>query len=182
MAESFDVLDESGRKTGVVMPRNEVHRRGLWHQGCDAWIYTSKGEVLLQKRSMNKETQPGLWTASATCHVSAGETPRDAIVRELDEEIGVKARPSELREIIATRFDEIISPTYHNREFQHVYIYKRDIVIGELRLQKEEVDAVKLMPFPKLKKELSDPRSSKKYVPFVYIDDLFRILGEAIGH
>ena len=53
--EYFDVLDENGNKTGKLKLRNEVHRDGDWHRGVHVWIINSFGELLLQRRSPNKE-------------------------------------------------------------------------------------------------------------------------------
>ena len=33
MEELIDILDETGRKTGESLPRNEVHKKGLWQIG-----------------------------------------------------------------------------------------------------------------------------------------------------
>ena len=32
MEELLDVLDDNGIKTGVILPRSEVHKKGLWHR------------------------------------------------------------------------------------------------------------------------------------------------------
>ena len=160
------------------MRRSLMHRRGLWHHGADVWIYNSKGEVLVQKRSMKKRTNPGLWTGSATGHVPAGETPRQSAVRELYEEIGVSAKPKELKEIIKTILVEEIGSRYHNREHLHVYLCKRDVDARNFKLQKEEVSAVKFVPFSRFRKEINDPQLAKKYVRTIYYPELIKKLGE----
>jgi len=49
----------------------------------------SEGQLFLQKRSMEKDVQPGKWDMSVGGHVDAGEEPADAAARELSEELGV---------------------------------------------------------------------------------------------
>jgi isopentenyldiphosphate isomerase len=46
--------------------------------------------LYLQKRDINKDVQPGKWDTSVGGHVDTGEYYRDAAVRELEEELGIK--------------------------------------------------------------------------------------------
>ena len=97
--ELIDVTDEEGKVLGVTASKREVHIKGLWHQTADVWIYNSRGEILLQKRSDSKESYPGLLDVSAAGHVSAGETPIQTALRELKEELGINAAAEDLKEI-----------------------------------------------------------------------------------
>lgn len=65
---------KKGNFTGVSKPRQEVHEKGLWHKIACIFIINSKGEVLMQKRSEFKMTNPNGWTCSASGHVDAGES------------------------------------------------------------------------------------------------------------
>lgn len=58
--ELLDVLDENGIKTGQVLPRREVHKKGLWHRIIVVAIVNEKNEILLQQRSANKDKNPGM--------------------------------------------------------------------------------------------------------------------------
>jgi len=70
--EFFDVLDKNGNPTGQVKDRNDVHRDGDWHKAVHIWIINFKGELLIQKRSPNKDTGAGQWDISAAGHMPAG--------------------------------------------------------------------------------------------------------------
>ena len=94
--ELLDVLDENGNPTGEVEDRNEVYRRGLWHRSSHIWIENDNKELLVQKRNPNKSTFPNLWAISVAGHVDAGETSRDAAIRELKEEVNLDVKPEEL--------------------------------------------------------------------------------------
>ena|SRR5436190_9046122 len=87
--EIFDVVND---RDEVIdrQPRSEVHRRGLLHRAVHVLVFNSRGEIFLQKRSMKKDRQPGLWDSSASGHVDSGEDYDDCAVRELNEEIGLK--------------------------------------------------------------------------------------------
>src|SRR5262245_27842217 len=88
--EFFDVVDAEDRVIGRES-RKEVHRRGLLHRAVHVLVFNSRGQVFLQKRSLNKDTFPGAWDSSASGHLCSGEEYDVCAVRELREEIGLVA-------------------------------------------------------------------------------------------
>ena len=86
--EIFDVVNE---RDEVIdrRPRSEVHALGLRHRAVHVLVFNSRGEVFLQKRSMTKDRQPGVWDSSCSGHLDAGEDYDACAVRELREEIGL---------------------------------------------------------------------------------------------
>ena len=89
MAEGiFDVVNERDEPIARA-PRREVHARKLWHRAVHILVYNARGQVFLQKRSMLKDSSPGLWDSSCSGHVDAGEDYDTAAIRELGEEIGL---------------------------------------------------------------------------------------------
>ena len=90
--EIFDVVNARDEVTGRA-PRREVHARGLLHRAVHVLVFNARGEVFLQKRSLKKDRQPGVWDSSASGHVDSGETYDQTAVRELREEIGLHAAP-----------------------------------------------------------------------------------------
>ncbi|MBI5773084.1 MAG: NUDIX domain-containing protein [Verrucomicrobia bacterium] len=94
--EIFDVVNE---RDEVIdrRPRPEVHRLGLRHRAVHVLVFNRRGEVLLQRRSMKKDTAPGLWDSSASGHLDAGEDYDACAVRELREEIGLHAATPPVR-------------------------------------------------------------------------------------
>ena len=87
--EIFDVVNE---RDEVIdrKSRREVHAQGLLHRAVHVLAFNARGEVFLQKRSMSKDTSPGLWDSSASGHLDAGEDYDGCAVREVWEEIGLK--------------------------------------------------------------------------------------------
>ena len=88
--EIFDVVDEHD----VVVEqatRREVHARGLLHRAVHIFLFNSRGELLLQRRSALKDEFPLCWTSSASGHLDAGESYEQAAGRELREELGLTA-------------------------------------------------------------------------------------------
>src|SRR5687768_12939817 len=89
MEERFDVVNERDEVVGQET-RREVHRRGLKHRAVHVLIFNNRGEVFLQKRSMNKDCFPGTWDSSASGHLDVGESYDACAVREVQEELGLR--------------------------------------------------------------------------------------------
>lgn len=177
--ELFDVVDENGSMQGYTISKKDAHAEGVWHQTVDVWIYNTEGEVLLQKRSMSKESYPGLLDISAAGHVSVGETRIQAALRELEEELGIKAEAGELKEILASKLSGEPKPGYYNKHVYTVYLLKRDTL--PQTLQKEEVESVEFIPLARLEKEIGDPELTKKYVQRDYYPGLIRAIRAALS-
>lgn len=90
--EWFDVVNERDEVVRRAT-RREVHATGLWHRAVHVLVFDASGRVLLQKRSMLKDTSAGLWDSSCSGHLDAGEDYDTAAARELGEEIGVRVGP-----------------------------------------------------------------------------------------
>ena len=54
-------------------------------------------DLLLQKRSKEKDSFPGCYDISSAGHISAGDEPLETALRELEEELGIKAEPEQLK-------------------------------------------------------------------------------------
>jgi isopentenyldiphosphate isomerase len=128
--EIFDVVNDRDEVIGR-QPRREVHRLGLKHRATHVLVFNSRGEVFLQKRSMKKDRQPGVWDSSVSGHVDSGEDYDACAVRELREEIGliVTQPPQRLFKIDAC--DET------DQEFVRVYRCEHD---GPFKLHPDEID------------------------------------------
>lgn len=86
--ERFEIFDDAGRLLGLA-PREEVHRRGLWHRSADVWVFDADGRLLLQRRSGNKDLFPGCWDYSVGEHLRPEESYRAGAQRGLREELGI---------------------------------------------------------------------------------------------
>src|SRR3989344_4500812 len=54
------------------------------------WVNDPEGNILLTKRSLNKKVNPGLWSTAVSGTVEEGETYESNIIKEAEEEIGLK--------------------------------------------------------------------------------------------
>ena len=86
--EFFDICDENRNPTGGTIERTEAHRLGVCHRTAHVWIIREKDgryQVLLQKRSADKDSFPGRFDTSSAGHIRAGDEPAESAVRELAE-------------------------------------------------------------------------------------------------
>lgn len=155
--ELFDICDTDGNPTGETTERSVAHTLGTVHRTAHTWVVRQSAddgfEVLLQKRSLRKDSFPGCYDTSSAGHIQAGDEPLPSAVRELSEELGIEAQEEDLTYI--GRFDsgEILANfdgrPFHDREIGFVYVYQKPVEIEKLLLQEDEVDAVEWMPYEK---------------------------------
>ncbi len=128
--ELLDVVDENDRVTGVKT-RGEIHALGLMHRAVHILVFNSGGELFIQKRSMRKDNNPGLWDSSAAGHVDSGEDYYDCAIRELGEELGIRvtAPLEQLFRLAASRITDM----------EHCIVY-RCVSDGPFELEVAEID------------------------------------------
>jgi len=94
--ELFVVVDEKDRILGYRTRYDCHHDRTLIHRATGVLVFDGD-RFLLQKRSLKKDLHPGYWCTSVGGHVEKGETYEKAAIREMEEELGVKAPTLHLR-------------------------------------------------------------------------------------
>lgn len=87
--EYFIVVNRMDRIIGYRTRYECHHDKTLIHRGVNLIIFDDKGRTLLQKRSQTKDTRPGYWQNAVGGHVSKGERYKKAILREIQEELGI---------------------------------------------------------------------------------------------
>jgi isopentenyldiphosphate isomerase len=128
--EIFDVVNDQDEVVGQ-QPRREVHRLGLKHRATHVLVFNAAGQVFLQKRSMKKDRQPGVWDSSASGHVDSGEDYDTCVVRELGEEIGLHVRTT------PQRLFKLPASPETDQEFVWVYRCQAE---GPFRLHPDELE------------------------------------------
>jgi isopentenyldiphosphate isomerase len=131
--ELLEVVTESGEVI-KSLPRSEVHGNpSLIHRVVHALVFNSRGGLLLQKRSMNKDVAAGKWDTSVGGHVNAGETIDEALRREMEEELGItKCNP------------EFLYTYIHSNEYETELVYTYSCTHdGEINFQEDEIDEVR---------------------------------------
>jgi isopentenyldiphosphate isomerase len=116
-------------------PRSEMRDKGLLHRVTYIFVFNSKQELLLQKRTEVKDFCPGYFDVAAGGVVTAGESYEVSAERELEEELGLKGVPLEFR------FDHYFEDD-HNRCWGRVFSCQSE---GPFKLQASEVQEAKFV-------------------------------------
>lgn len=141
-SEMLRIFDQHGTCLGKA-PRSDVHKAGHWHETFHCW-FTERinGEDFLyfQVRSSAKKDYSGLLDITAAGHILANESPLDGL-REVKEELGIDVTVEDLHSLGAIK-DSLISPEFIDREFCHVFLYKKHQPLETFQLQKDEVSGI----------------------------------------
>lgn len=130
LKEKFPIVDEEGCVIGSAT-RGECHNGSrLLHPVVHLHVFNTAGDIYLQKRPEWKDIQPGKWDTAVGGHMDYGETPEEALRREVREELGITDFTPEF--IGKYVFDS-------KRERELVYV-NRTIYDGPVRPSTEELD------------------------------------------
>ena len=132
--ELLFVVDENNRPL-KPKPRSFVHKNKLWHRTAHIYVVNRKGQLLCQKRSKKKDTNPDKWEPFFGGHLNSREEYPAVAVKEINEEIGLDIEESAL-------IPYKIHRNAHHPEFRMIYKVYWDGDIGSLRLEEDEVDRV----------------------------------------
>lgn len=138
--EYLDTYDENknylGKKT-----REEVHKDGLWHNTVHCWLYDSKGNLYFQIRK-----DEGTFYTTASGHVLAGETIKEAFGREIKEEIGLNIdyEKADIVNIVIWKMDKEKSDgvVFKDRAFANVYVCEFDGEISQFKFDLSEINGL----------------------------------------
>ena len=165
--EILDVVNDRDEIIGQ-RTRSEIHRLKLKHRAVHVLVFSSKQELFLQKRSMNKDCFPGAWDSSASGHLDSGESYDACAIRELKEELGlVLVRPPE-------RLFKIDACVETGWEFIWIYRCRSD---GPFTLHPEEIEGGEWFSASKLGQWLAErPEVFAGAVPLIWQQMLRRRL------
>lgn len=128
--ELWDVYDENRTPLGKTILRGTRMKKGEYHLVVFVWVFNSRGELLLTKRSPEKRSFPNKWDPTGGA-VQAGETSLQAVQRELYEETGIRAGQQEFIRIDTFR-------RASKNDICDVYFLRRDVSLDELVMQEGE--------------------------------------------
>lgn len=130
--EKRDLYDKNRNLTGETILKGEQIPKNRYIVVVLVFIQNSEGKFLIQKRS---EAKNGKY-ATTGGHPKAGETSIEGILTEVEEEIGVKMNPKDLKLYFSGKSED-------ERVFWDDYYIKMDIQnLNDLKLQEAEVDSV----------------------------------------
>lgn len=148
MMDKVILVDEHDNVTGS-MDKLEAHQKGVLHRAFSILIFNSKGELLLQKRSVKKYHSGGLWTNACCSHPSPDESMADATRKRLIHEMGIDIQPEFVYKFLyQTKLDkELIE-----HELDHVFTGVFD---GLPEINTDEVEDWKFVSLKALRNDMN---------------------------
>lgn len=147
--EILDIVDAYGQPTGETVERSVAHNEGIRHRTSHLWLARKKGDqtqILVQKRSDEKDSFPGCYDISSAGHIPAGVDFKPSAIRELKEELGIDANEDELIYCGYRHIDyagEFHGMPFRDRQYTNTYVMWKDLELSDFTLQAEEVSEVR---------------------------------------
>jgi len=152
--ELFDIYDEAGNRIGAAL-RSECHGNPklLHHTAHVVVFHPETGDILLQKRAVTKDIQPGKWDTAVGGHLALGEDYETGARRELAEELGVTGNDIELKFL----FDGRIRNAVESEDVRIFGLWRTE----GFKFQTEEIDEIRFWNA----NELFDAENRKTFTP-----------------
>jgi len=164
--EFFEVVDENDMVTGLATRRECHGNPALVHRTAHVVVFHPDGRILLQRRSMGKDIQPGKWDTAIGGHLAPGEDYEAAARREMGEELGLPPGLP-LRPLFDSRIRNEV-------ESENVRVFAAESA-GPFDFQREEIDEVRFWTLD----ELRDPSNHAMFTPNLVAElkKLFEVAG-----
>lgn len=157
--EYLDIVNEDDGVIGKE-ERNKAHEKHLLHRSVQIIILNDKKQILLQLRKSTKKQYPLYWSGSVAGHVASGGTPEECAIKEMGEEIGIKADLEYLGKFIVD--DEV------EHEMVNVFFGRSN---GPFKFLKSEIEKAEFFDVEKLKIEFNNMKMTphcKKALEIVF--------------
>ena len=90
VVEKVYFVTKKDEPTGEVSEKLEAHHSDTkLHAAFSCYVFNEKGEFLVTQRANSKKVWPCVWTNSCCGHPAPGESREDAIMRRMQEELGM---------------------------------------------------------------------------------------------
>lgn len=141
------MVDKNDRQEGTE-EKLKAHQKGRLHRAFSIFIFSPKGEWLLQKRAKGKYHSGSLWTNTCCSHPQPGESLNKATHRRLKEEMGFDCP---LEKIFRFSYRAKLDRGLTENEIDHVFVGE---FAGRPRPNPEEAEDWRSVSWLKLDQEL----------------------------
>lgn len=153
--EFRDLYDVNRNKLGKTTLKGIRPKKGEYWLVVFVMLENVDGKFLIQKRSLLKG---GKWSITAG-HPKTNETSYEGLVTEVKEELGLNIKDEKVL-VYQTEIDDY--------RIVDCYYAKVDISSTDLKLQKEEVQDVKLATFDEIEELINKDKFIKKHIQQFY--------------
>ena len=162
--EIFPIVDEEGTVLGRAT-RGECHNGSkLLHPVVHLHVFNTQGDVYLQKRPEWKDIQPGKWDTAVGGHIDYGETPEEALRREVREELGMTDYTSEF-------ISKYVFESQREKELVYVHCTTYD---GTIQPSRNELDGGRFWTMDEIRKAIGKniltPNFEREFLRFFMND------------
>ena len=156
------LVDSSDNEIGFLS-KSECHMgAGQLHRAFSVFIFNSSGEVLIQKRSPQKELWGLHWSNSCCSHPRKNENIESAVNRRLAEELTIQCP---IHFLYKFTYQENFGNVGSEHELCYVYVGLFD---GEIKADPNEVAEYKFLSPQKLDREIKT--SSENFTPWMQME------------
>lgn len=156
--EILTLVNEKDKPLGFAK-RGRVHTgQGMRHRAFQVTVFNAKGRLLLARRHQQK-LFGGLWEGTVCSHPLRGEDYKIAILREVEEEIGVSnAKPERIGEIVYQ-----VSDGNGMAENEYCALFRMTTERG-IKPDPKEVNEIKWVQWHQLQKDIQ--KYPEEYAPW----------------
>ena len=180
--ELVDIYNNKHEKLNYTKGRKELVE-GEFRLSCFVWIINDKEEILIQQRLATAKNCANMWETTSGGAIS-GDSALEGTLRELEEELGMKADVDKLR---------FIGSYARINDFVEVFLLESNINLNELKLQEDEVQAAKWVSIGEFEEIIKSGNASdtsfnifknyydnfyKRYLTFENGRPIFKRIGE----
>lgn len=147
--ERWDIYDKNKQLTGRTMKRNDwVLKDDEYHLTVLGVVSRkSDGKFLVTKRSMDKSWAPGHWEVSGGAAM-AGETSLEAVVREVQEETGLKVTAEDCEYKFSYHRE---NPGQGDNYFVDIYRFYVEFTDDDVHAQEDETSGFMMVTLDQIK-------------------------------
>ena len=147
--EKVDIYNAQHEKLNYTKERHELEQ-GEYRLSCFVFIINSEDKILIQQRLATAKKCPNMWEVVSGGAIE-GDTPVSGALRELEEELGIKATKDELK---------FIGSYVRINDYVEVFMLEKDIDINELNLQEDEVQDAKWVEISEFERLITQGNAS----------------------
>lgn len=150
--EQVVLLAEDGTAIGVEDKAVVHHADTPLHLAFSSYVFDSSARIMLSRRALHKKTWPGIWTNTCCGHPLPGEDVTSAVVRRLDDELGITGVTPELV-LPRFRYRAVMADGIVENEMCPVFRVVSDIAAAP---NPDEVDSIEWVPWDEFASSVLD--------------------------
>ncbi len=157
-SEELILVDGDDNEIGFLSKAHCHDGTGVLHRAFSVFLFNDAGELLLQKRGVDKRLWPGFWSNSICSHPRRGETMEIATSRRLRDELNVDAA---LEYVYRFQYTARFGASGSENELCHVFLGRTP---DGLRPNDSEIAAVRFVSAGEMARELE--RRPERFTPW----------------